>query len=36
MRLLKIGRDSSCDIVIPRNEISSLHAELTLLASGDM
>lgn len=36
MRLLKIGRDASCDIVLRSEKVSSLHAELTLLNSGDI
>ena len=36
MRLLKIGRDASCDIVMHSDRVSSLHAELTLLNSGDI
>lgn len=36
MRLLKIGRDASCDIVMHSEKVSSLHAELTLLNSGDI
>lgn len=36
MRLLKIGRDSSCDIVLNSDKVSSLHAEITLLDSGDI
>lgn len=36
MRILKIGRDPSCDIVMQSDRVSSLHAELTLLNSGDM
>lgn len=36
MRLLKIGRDASCDIVLHSDKVSSLHAELTLLNSGDI
>lgn len=36
MRLLKIGRDASCDIVMQSDRVSSLHAELTLLNSGDI
>ena len=36
MRLLKIGRDAACDITINSNRVSSLHAELTLLNSGDI
>ena len=36
MRLLKIGRDPSCDIVMHSEKVSSLHAEITLLNSGDI
>lgn len=36
MRLLKIGRDATCDIVMHSDRVSSLHAELTLLNSGDI
>lgn len=36
MRLLKIGRDASCDIVLHSEKVSSLHAELTLMNSGDI
>ncbi len=36
MRLLKIGRDSACDIVLHSDKVSSLHAELTMLNSGDI
>lgn len=36
MRLLKIGRAASCDIVLHSDKVSSLHAELTLLNSGDI
>ena len=36
MRLLKIGRDATCDIVMHSDKVSSLHAELTLLNSGDI
>lgn len=36
MRILKIGRDASCDIVMQNPTVSSVHAELTLLDSGDM
>lgn len=36
MRLLKIGRDMSCDIVLHSDKVSSLHAEITLLNSGDI
>ena len=36
MRLIKIGRDASCDIVLYSDKVSSLHAELTLMNSGDI
>lgn len=36
MRLIKIGRDSSCNIVLHSDKVSSLHAELTLLNNGDI
>ena len=36
MRLLKIGRDPGCDITINSERVSSLHAEMTLLNSGDI
>ena len=36
MRLLKIGRDTGCDIVLSHPSISSLHAEITLTDSGDI
>lgn len=36
MRLLKIGRDAACDIVINSQNVSSLHAEITLMNSGDI
>ena len=36
MRLLKIGHDASCDIVINSPHVSSLHAEITLMNSGDI
>lgn len=36
MRLIKIGRDSACDIVLHSEMVSSLHAEITLLNSGDI
>ena len=36
MRLLKIGRDASCDIVLYSDKVSSLHAEITLMNSGDI
>jgi len=36
MRLLKIGRDAACDITLNSSRVSSLHAELTILNSGDI
>ena len=36
MRLIKIGRDATCDIVLHSDKVSSLHAELTLTNSGDI
>ncbi|GAB6870072.1 FHA domain-containing protein [Bacteroides rodentium] len=36
MRLLKIGRDASCDIVLQSDKVSSLHAEMTILNNGDI
>lgn len=36
MRLIKIGRDSACDIVISSPMVSSLHAEITVLNNGDI
>jgi pSer/pThr/pTyr-binding forkhead associated (FHA) protein len=36
MRLLKIGRDASCDIVLHSDKVSALHAEITVLNSGDI
>lgn len=36
MRLLKIGRDQSCDIVLQSAQVSSLHAEITILNNGDI
>ena len=36
MRLLKIGRDASCDIVLHSDKVSSLHAEMTVLNNGDI
>ncbi|MBR0036635.1 MAG: FHA domain-containing protein [Bacteroidales bacterium] len=36
MRLLKIGRDASCDIVLYSAKASALHAELTILNNGDI
>lgn len=36
MRLIKIGRDAGCDIVLPSNKVSSLHAEIIMKDSGDI
>lgn len=36
MRLLKIGRDPACDIVLRSPKASALHAELTVLNNGDI
>lgn len=36
MRLLKIGRDPGCDIVLHSDKASALHAELTILNNGDI
>ena len=36
MRLLKIGRDKSNNIVLPSPRVSSTHAEITILNNGDM
>lgn len=36
MKLLKVGRDASCDIVLHSEKVSSLHAEITILGNGDI
>lgn len=36
MRLLKIGRDAQCNIVINSQVVSGIHAEMTLMNSGDI
>ena len=36
MRLIKIGSDSSCDIVINSDYVSAHHADLTLLDNGEI
>lgn len=36
MRLLKVGRDSNCDIVLHSDKTSALHAEITILNNGDI
>ena len=36
MRLLKIGRDANCDIILHSDKASSLHAEITILNNGDI
>jgi pSer/pThr/pTyr-binding forkhead associated (FHA) protein len=36
MKLLKIGRDTFCNIILRSNAVSGLHAEMILLDNGDM
>ncbi|MDE6548973.1 MAG: FHA domain-containing protein [Muribaculaceae bacterium] len=36
MRLFKVGRDQSCDIVLHSDKASALHAEITILNNGDI
>ena len=36
MRLLKVGRDSNCDIILHSSKASALHAEITILNNGDI
>lgn len=36
MKLLKVGSDASCDIILHSNKVSALHAEITLLDNGDI
>ncbi len=36
MKLLKIGRSASCDIVLPSENVSSLHAEILILDNGEI
>lgn len=36
MRLLKVGRDTNCDIVLHSDKASALHAEITILNNGDI
>ena len=36
MRLIKIGRSASCDIVLHSNKVSNIHAEITILNNGDI
>lgn len=36
MKLLKIGRDTSCDIILHSNKVSAIHAEIMLLNNGDI
>lgn len=36
MRLIKIGRSASCNIVLHSDKVSSLHAEMTILNNGDI
>ena len=36
MKIIKIGSSQSCDIVLDRNFVSSLHAEMTILDDGQI
>jgi len=36
MKLLKVGRSASCDIVLPSENVSALHAEILILDSGEI
>lgn len=36
MKLLKVGRSASCDIVLPSENVSSLHAEILILDNGEI
>lgn len=36
MKLIKIGRSSTCDIVLPSENVSSLHAELLIMDNGEI
>lgn len=36
MKLIKVGRALSCDIVLSSENVSSLHAEITVLDNGDI
>lgn len=36
MILLKVGRDTNCDIVLHSDKASALHAEITILNNGDI
>lgn len=36
MKLLKIGRSATCDIVLPSENVSSLHAEILILDNGEI
>lgn len=36
MKLLKVGRSASCDIVLPSENVSSLHAEILVLDNGEI
>lgn len=36
MRLLKVGRNSACDIILRSERVSNFHAEITLLNNGDL
>lgn len=36
MKLLKVGRSASCNIVLPSENVSSLHAEILILDNGEI
>jgi len=36
MKLIRVGRSSSCDIVLPSENVSSLHAEILVMDSGEI
>lgn len=36
MKLIKIGKSQSCNIVMPSNKVSSLHAEMLILDTGEI
>lgn len=36
MKLIKIGRSSQCNLVLPSQKVSALHAEMTLMDDGEI
>lgn len=36
MKLIKVGRSTSCDLVLQSENVSSLHAEITILDNGEI